>query len=108
MIPGDRAAGIYTTGHLQNVVHLKHGTVGRLAVVVGAELVSYSAVLTLKHAGRQTALMTTELPSPESYAVLNLARQNTAAGRGGRHPHPAHPHHRQTRRASGRSRGPRH
>jgi thioredoxin reductase len=80
MIPGDRAAGIYTTGHLQNVVHLKHGTVGRRAVVVGAELVSYSAVLTLKHAGCQTALMTTQYRSPESYAVFNLAGKTPLLG----------------------------
>ncbi|MUL65631.1 pyridine nucleotide-disulfide oxidoreductase [Mycobacterium sp. CBMA 234] len=73
MIPGDRAAGVYTTGHLQNIVHLKHGKVGRRAVVVGAELVSYSAVLTLKHAGCQTVLMTSKYPSPESYGVFNLA-----------------------------------
>jgi thioredoxin reductase len=80
MIPGDRAAGVYTTGHLQNVVHLKHGTVGRRAVVVGAELVSYSAVLTLKHAGCRTALMTTQYPSPESYAVFNLAGKTPLLG----------------------------
>jgi thioredoxin reductase len=80
MIPGDRAAGIYTTGHLQNVVHLKHGTVGRRAVVVGAELVSYSAVLTLKHAGCKTALMTTQYRSPESYAVFNLAGKTPLLG----------------------------
>lgn len=80
MIPGDRPSGVYTTGHLQNVVHLKHGKVGRRAVVVGAELVSYSAVLTLKHAGCQTALMTTEYPSPESYAVFNLAGRTPLLG----------------------------
>ncbi len=73
LIPGDRGAGVYTTGLLQNAVHLKHRTVGRRAVVVGAELVSYSAVLTLKHVGCQTVLMTTEYPSPESYGVFNLA-----------------------------------
>ena len=80
LIPGDRAAGIYTTGHLQNIVHLKHGTVGRRAVLVGAELVSYSAVLTLKQAGCQTALMTTQYPSPESYAVFNLAGKTPLLG----------------------------
>lgn len=73
LIPGDRAAGVYTTGQLQNLVHLKQRSVGQVAVVVGAELVSYSAVLTLKHAGCRTALMTSEYPSPESYAVFNLA-----------------------------------
>jgi thioredoxin reductase len=80
MIPGDRPAGVYTTGHLQNVVHLKHGKVGRRAVVVGAELVSYSAVLTLKHAGCQTVLMTTEYATPESYAVFNLAGRTPLLG----------------------------
>ncbi|WP_206051763.1 NAD(P)/FAD-dependent oxidoreductase [Nocardioides ferulae] len=70
-IPGDRAHGIYTTGTLQNVVHLKHGTVGKRAVVVGAELVSWSAVLTLKHAGCETALMTTSYPQSESYWLFH-------------------------------------
>ncbi|BBY66968.1 NAD(P)/FAD-dependent oxidoreductase [Mycolicibacterium helvum] len=73
LIPGDRAAGVYTTGQLQNLVHLKHRAVGQRAVIVGAELVSYSAVLTLKHAGCRTELMTTEYPSPESYGLFNLA-----------------------------------
>lgn len=80
MIPGDRGAGVYTTGLLQNAVHLKHRTVGRRAVVVGAELVSYSAVLTLKHVGCQTALMTTEYPSPESYGLFNLAGRTPLLG----------------------------
>jgi thioredoxin reductase len=80
MIPGDRPSGIYTTGLLQNVVHLKHRGVGRRAVVVGAELVSYSAVLTLKHAGCDTALMTTTHPSPESYAVFNIAGRSPFLG----------------------------
>lgn len=73
LIPGDRPSGVYTTGQLQNLVHLKHRDIGRRAVVVGAELVSYSAVLTLKHAGCQTVLMTTTYPSPESYGAFNLA-----------------------------------
>lgn len=73
LIPGDRPSGVYTTGQLQNTVHLQHRSVGKRAVIVGAELVSYSAVLTLKHAGCETALMTSEYPSPESYAVFNLA-----------------------------------
>ncbi|MDF3341263.1 NAD(P)/FAD-dependent oxidoreductase [Mycolicibacterium septicum] len=73
MIPGDRPGGIYTTGQLQNTVHLQHRGVGKRAVIVGAELVSYSAVLTLKHAGCETALMTSEYLSPESYAMFNIA-----------------------------------
>jgi thioredoxin reductase len=72
MIPGDRPAGVYTTGQLQNLVHLHHRAVGSRAVVVGAELVSWSAVLTLRHAGCVTALMVTRHASPESYAAFNL------------------------------------
>ncbi|WP_166906699.1 NAD(P)/FAD-dependent oxidoreductase [Mycobacterium sp. DL440] len=80
MIPGDRPGGVYTTGQLQNIVHLKHRSVGKRAVIVGAELVSYSAVLTLKHVGCETALMTSEYPSPESYAVFNLAGRTPFMG----------------------------
>lgn len=73
LIPGDRPSGVYTTGHLQNLVHLAHRTVGSRAVIVGAELVSYSAVLTLRHAGCRTVLMTTEHRSPESYTAFSAA-----------------------------------
>jgi hypothetical protein len=54
------------------VVHLHHGTVGTRAVVVGAELVSWSAVMTLRHVGCSTVAMTTPHPSPESYAAFNI------------------------------------
>jgi thioredoxin reductase len=73
LIPGDRPHGVYTTGQLQNLVHLHHGNPGSRAVVVGAELVSWSAVLTLREAGCATVLMTTEHPRAESYALVNLA-----------------------------------
>ncbi|ACZ90511.1 NAD(P)/FAD-dependent oxidoreductase [Streptosporangium roseum] len=72
LIPGDRARGVYTTGHLQNLVHLRHGKVGKRAVIVGAELVSWSAALTLREAGCRTVLMTTEYPRPDSYALFSV------------------------------------
>ncbi|GAA2868763.1 FAD-dependent oxidoreductase [Streptosporangium fragile] len=71
LIPGDRARGVYTTGHLQNLVHLHHGKVGRRAVIAGAELVSWSAALTLREAGCRTVLMTTEYPRPDSYLLFS-------------------------------------
>lgn len=80
LIPGDRCAGVYTTGQLQNLVHAGHQRLGRKAVVVGAELVSYSAVLTLKHAGCHTELMTTTYPSAESYALFNLVGRSPYLG----------------------------
>ncbi|GGM05020.1 NAD(P)/FAD-dependent oxidoreductase [Nakamurella endophytica] len=70
LVPGDRPAGVYTTGALQNLVHLHGGRLGGRAVVVGAELVSWSAVLTLRHAGARTVLMTTTQRHPESYAAF--------------------------------------
>jgi thioredoxin reductase len=80
MIPGDRPAGVFTTGQLQNLVHLHGRGVGSRAVVVGAELVSWSAVLTLKHAGCRTVLMTTTYPSAESYGVFNLLGRSPVLG----------------------------
>jgi NADPH-dependent 2,4-dienoyl-CoA reductase/sulfur reductase-like enzyme len=73
MIPGDRAAGVMTTGQLQSTVHLLHRSVGTRAVIVGSELVSWSAVLTLREAGCSTVLMTTQHDRPESYAAFTLA-----------------------------------
>jgi thioredoxin reductase len=70
-IPGDRPAGVYTTGQLQNLVHLHHQKVGTRAVIVGAELVSWSAALTLQHAGCKTVLMTTEYPTPDVYRLFS-------------------------------------
>ncbi|MCM2387618.1 NAD(P)/FAD-dependent oxidoreductase [Streptomyces albipurpureus] len=71
-VPGDRPAGVYTTGALQNAVHLHHREVGRRAVVVGGELVSWSAALTLREAGCSVALMVSQYERTESYGAFNL------------------------------------
>ncbi|MGW4032314.1 NAD(P)/FAD-dependent oxidoreductase [Streptomyces sp. NPDC004838] len=71
-VPGDRPAGVYTTGQLQNAVHLHHQKVGQRAVVVGGELVSWSAALTLREAGCSVALMVSQYERTESYAAFNL------------------------------------
>lgn len=70
LVPGDRPDGVYTTGQLQNLVHLHHAEVGTRAVVVGAELVSWSAVLTLREAGCATVAMTSTYPRSEAYAAF--------------------------------------
>src|SRR6478672_8294183 len=71
LVPGDRPDGVYTTGQLQNLV-LHHGHVGSRALIVGAELVSWSAVLTLREAGCATAGMVSGYPRSEAYAVFRL------------------------------------
>ena len=73
MVPGDRPTGVYTTGQLQQAVYLQHESVGHRAVIVGSELVSWSAVLTLRHAGCRVALMTTAFESPEVFWPVALA-----------------------------------
>ena len=71
-IPGGRPPNVFTTGQLQNYVHLNGGKLSGRAVVVGAELVSWSSVMTLRHAGAKTVMMTSAYPSPESYAAFNI------------------------------------
>jgi thioredoxin reductase len=73
LVPGDRPAGVFTTGELQQAVYLHGERVGRRAVVVGAEHVSFSAALTLHHAGARVTAMVTDLPSQQSYAVVRYA-----------------------------------
>ncbi|AZK98043.1 NAD(P)/FAD-dependent oxidoreductase [Streptomyces tsukubensis] len=58
LLPGDRPAGVLTTGQLQNALHLNtRRTVGRRAVVVGTDPVSRSAALALHRAGCRVALL---------------------------------------------------
>lgn len=73
LIPGDRPDGVYTTGQLQNLVHLHHAQVGTRAVIVGAELVSWSAALTLRESGCRTVAMVTSYPKAEAYAAFRAA-----------------------------------
>ncbi len=62
LIPGDRAGGVFTTGQLQQWVELEKLPVGHRAIVVGAEHVSFSAVLTMRHAGVRVVELVTDLP----------------------------------------------
>ncbi|MGE5857993.1 MAG: NAD(P)/FAD-dependent oxidoreductase [Solirubrobacterales bacterium] len=66
LVPGSRPAGVMTTATLQQLVHLRGQRVGRRAVIVGAEHVSFSAVATLAHGGASAAGLVTELPRHQS------------------------------------------
>ncbi len=72
LVPGDRPAGIFTTGSVQQLAIAGH-RVGTHAVIVGAEHVSFSAILTLAHAGCRSVAMVTQLPRHQSYGVIRLA-----------------------------------
>jgi thioredoxin reductase len=74
LVPGSRPAGVLTTGQLQRLLHpAATGDVGRRAVVVGAEHVSFSALLTLAGAGVEVAALVTDLPRHQTYAAFRTA-----------------------------------
>jgi thioredoxin reductase len=70
LVAGSRPQGVMTTGMLQQLVYLHGEPVGRRAVIVGAEHVSFSALLTLEHGGARTVAMVTDQPRHQSYAVF--------------------------------------
>ncbi|HEX6521142.1 MAG TPA: FAD-dependent oxidoreductase [Streptosporangiaceae bacterium] len=72
LVPGDRPAGVMTTGELQQRVYLSGERLPGPAVVVGAEHVSFSAAVTLAHAGAKVAALVTEYPHQQSYAAFRL------------------------------------
>jgi thioredoxin reductase len=69
LVPGSRPDGVMTTGTLQQLVYLKERKVGGRALVVGAEHVSFSALLTLGHGGARAVAMVTELPRHQTLAI---------------------------------------
>jgi NADPH-dependent 2,4-dienoyl-CoA reductase/sulfur reductase-like enzyme len=74
MIPGSRPAGIYTTGTLQQLVNLNRMRfTGKRAVIIGTELVAFSSVLTLRHAGVSIAAMVEQCADIHSYGFLAAA-----------------------------------
>jgi thioredoxin reductase len=70
LVPGSRPEGVLTTGTLQQLFYLKGLRPGTRALVVGAEHVSFSALLTLAHGGARVVGMVTELPRHQSLAVF--------------------------------------
>jgi len=72
LIPGYRPQGIFTTGSLQRFVYEHDLPVGKKAVIIGAERVSLSVVLTLMHAGVRVVNMITELPHHQLYLPVFL------------------------------------
>lgn len=51
LIGGEKPGGILSTGALQGIVHLNHQRPFQRPVILGTELVAFSALLTCRHAG---------------------------------------------------------
>ena len=60
LVSGTRPWGVTTTGALQQLVHLARATPFTRPLVVGSELVAFSALLTLRHAGIRPLAMIEE------------------------------------------------
>jgi thioredoxin reductase len=73
LVPGSRPQGVMTTGMLQQLVYLRGEQPGRRAVIVGAEHVSFSALLTLAHGGARAVAMTTEQPEHQTLPTFRAA-----------------------------------
>ena len=69
-VAGSRPQGVMTTGMLQQLVYLLGEAPGRRAVVVGAEHVSFSSLLTLEHGGAEAAAIVTAQPHHETFAAF--------------------------------------
>jgi hypothetical protein len=64
-----------TTGTLQQRVYLQGLPVGERALIVGAEHVSFSAIMTLAHGGARAIGLTTTHPRHQSLAAFRLGAQ---------------------------------
>jgi len=73
LVAGSRPDGVMTTGMLQQLVELGGERVAGRALVVGAEHVSFSALLTLRRAGADVVAIVTERPRHQSLAVVRAA-----------------------------------
>src|SRR5450759_598860 len=72
LVPGDRPPGVMTTGELQQRVYLAGQRLPGRALIVGAEHGSFSAMVTLAHAGAEVVALVTEQPRHQSYAAFAL------------------------------------
>ena len=71
-VPGPRPKGIFTTGMLQRFVNLDSLPVGKRAVIIGAELVSFSAISALVKADVKVIAISTEQPTHQGFWFYKL------------------------------------
>ena len=57
LVSGSRPLGVVTTGTLQSMLYLKHRLPFKRPVIIGSELVSFSALLSCRHAGIKPVAM---------------------------------------------------
>lgn len=71
-VSGQRPLGIVTTGALQSMIYLNHKKPFERAVIVGSELVSFSAIASCRHAGIKPLAMIEANPRVTAASALSL------------------------------------
>ncbi len=72
MVSGMRPIGVVTTGALQSMIYLKSKTPFKQPVIVGTELVSFSALLTCRHAKIRPVAMVERRSRPTAWRAARL------------------------------------
>ena len=72
LVSGTRPMGVLTTGALQSMVYLKSRAPFARPVIVGTELVSFSALLTCRHAGIRPVAMVEPRSRPTAWRAATL------------------------------------
>jgi thioredoxin reductase len=72
LVSGTRPWGVMTTGALQQFVYLERLRPCERAVIVGSELVSFSALLTMRHAGIRPVALVEEGPAVVAPSPVEL------------------------------------
>ncbi len=57
LVSGDRPMGVLTTGALQSIIYSKQALPFKRPVIIGSETVSFSAILSCRHAGMRPVAM---------------------------------------------------
>lgn len=71
-VSGQRPMGIMTTGALQSTIYLSHKKPFTRPIIVGSELVSFSAIASCRHAGIKPVAMLEENSRITAYLPLKL------------------------------------
>ena len=75
LVSGIRSPDIITTGALQRFVYLHERAPFKKAVIIGSESVSFSAIMTCRHAGIEVAAMIEENERIQMFAPLKPAAE---------------------------------
>ncbi len=72
LVSGSRPFGVFTTGSLQRFVYLHNRLPCRNPVIIGSEIVAFSAILTLRHMGARPRMLLEEAAALKSNPLAVL------------------------------------